>query len=121
MPEAEGNECPADTKTDIQSALAFAVHVFPFRIEEFGGRPAEKHELHAVGMSRQRELDVGLRQYLATPVGRVVAEQHFEHMRRVVALSVPGDSGQSLFQVAAFGKGRFPSFSTPMSAMLSRP
>ena len=59
-------------------------------------------------MSRQRELDVGLRQYLATPVGRVVAEQHFKHMRRVVALPVPGDSGQSLFQVATFGKGRFP-------------
>ena len=59
-------------------------------------------------MSRQRELDVGLRQYLAPPMGRVVAEQHFEHTRRVVALPVPGDSGQSLFQVAAFGKGRFP-------------
>ena len=59
-------------------------------------------------MPRQCELDVGLRQYLAPPVGGVMAEQHFKDTGRIIVRPISGKSVQRFFQVAAFGKGRFP-------------
>ena len=72
--ETERDECPAHAETDVKSAPVFLIHVFPFGIKVLGRRPSEKHELHAMGMSGKSELDVGLWQNFAPPMGRVVAE-----------------------------------------------
>ena len=72
--ETERNECAADAEADIKPASVFPVHVFPFGIKVLGRRPSEKHELHAMSMSGKSELDVGLWQNFAPPMGRVVAE-----------------------------------------------
>ena len=82
----------------MQGAPAFIIEAAPLVIEPGGGRKAAELELHAVGVARKSQVDVGRGQDAAAPMCRVVAQQDLE-ARTLHAVLRP-------HKVAALGKWR---------------